>query len=208
MPLLEAHQLSRSHGRVEALRSASLSLEAGERVAVMGRSGCGKSTLLYLLGLLDTPTDGLLLFQGHDTSLLSDRQRSTLRGKHIGFVFQAFHLIPDLTLLQNVTLPLSYTKRDNDPVALLEQVGLSHRHHHYPGQLSGGELQRAAIARALVNSPSLLLADEPTGNLDQTTEQEILDLLLDLPSALLLVTHNLEVAKRCERVLHMEDGIL
>ncbi len=197
---------------VEALRGVDLEIRRGEFVAVCGPSGSGKSTLLAILGLLDRPTGGRYFLDGRDVTDLSDRELSALRNRRIGFVFQSFHLLPRLSALENAMLPLLYAgakdARDRAREAL-GRVGLLGRERHRPGQLSGGEEQRVAIARALVKRPDILLADEPTGNLDSRTGEAILDLLSEIHSAgvtLVLVTHEARVAERAERVIETLDG--
>ena len=201
---------------VEALRGVDLTIEKGAFVAVQGPSGSGKSTLLHLVGTLDRPTEGELRIAGQDVLALRGNALADFRREHIGFVFQMFYLIPEMTALENVMLPLKPYRRklafDLEARAreLLEQVGLGHRMHHYPNQLSGGEQQRVAIARALVNRPTLLLADEPTGNLDAKTGEQIMHLLETLRQeyglTILLVTHNDAIAQYADRVLHLRDG--
>jgi putative ABC transport system ATP-binding protein len=201
-------------GPVTAVRDVSLTIEAGEHIAISGPSGCGKSTLLHMLGCVDTPSRGTLRFDGRDVSRLSDGARSLLRLRHIGFVFQRFFLLPMLTAWENVELPLSeagVAKRDRRQRAreLLEYVGLAARADHRPAQLSGGEMQRVAIARALANRPRLLLADEPTGELDRATGEQIaalLDRVNTDGTALVIVTHDPALAGRARRVLAMRDG--
>lgn len=212
--MIELEAMRRTFGAVDALAGVDLKIGQGEAVAIMGRSGSGKSTLLHLLGLLDQPTSGAYRLDGHDTAALSDRARSQLRVEQIGFVFQAFHLVPQLSVLANVMLPFTY--HPNPPpdardlaIHCLERVGLAHRLDHRPTQLSGGELQRCAIARALVTSPQLILADEPTGNLDSETEQQVLSFLKELNDegiTLVVVTHDEQVAKKCDRVITLADG--
>jgi putative ABC transport system ATP-binding protein len=201
---------------VHAACDVDLALGAGESVAIVGPSGSGKTTLLQLLGALDRPTAGELLFEGRDIASLGDRALSELRLDVLGFVFQQFNLIPTLTAAQNVELALaptssSRTERRERVLGLLDSVGLAARADHVPGKLSGGEQQRVAIARALANEPHVLLADEPTGNLDSTTGSEIMDLLLSLSGdeqrrTVVIVTHDPEVAARAERVVRMRDG--
>jgi putative ABC transport system ATP-binding protein len=195
------------------LADVSLSVAAGETLAIVGASGAGKSTLLALLAGLDTPSTGKVLIAGTDLTLLDEDGRAAVRGKHVGFGFQSFHLIPSLTALENVMLPLELSgRRDarNAARAALEQVGLTPRLSHYPKQLSGGEQQRVAIARAFVTHPALLFADEPTGNLDTATGQKITDLLFHLnrtmKSTLVLVTHDRTLAARCGRTLQLDAG--
>jgi putative ABC transport system ATP-binding protein len=217
--MVEARALSKAYAlgaaRVQALRNVSLTLAEGEYVALMGPSGGGKSTLLHLLGCLDTPTSGRYWLAGQEVARLSADARARLRNRTIGFIFQSFNLLPRLSARDNVRLPLLYGGRGRAaeaPVRLaLEQVGLADRAEHRPSQLSGGQRQRVAIARALVTQPRLLLADEPTGNLDSATGQEILGLLTALCAAghtLLVVTHEAQVAACAHRVLHMRDGAL
>jgi putative ABC transport system ATP-binding protein len=203
---------------VQALRTVSFQVEAGAFVALMGPSGSGKSTLMHLLGCLDTPTHGRYQLNGRDVGHLSRRARAEVRNRHIGFVFQSFNLLPRLSTLENVMLPLLYRrpgqndeKRGEKELAelALQQVGLSDRTGHKPTELSGGQRQRVAIARALVTNPSLILADEPTGNLDSRTGADILDLLAALHEngrTIILVTHDAQVAARARRVLYMQDG--
>ena len=201
---------------VEALRSADLVIGRGEYVAVMGASGSGKSTLLHLIGLLDRPTEGTYLLDGVDVGGLSDGRRTALRGQRLGFVFQAFHLLSHRTVLENVVLAQLYSRvprrqRATRARAALERVGLGHRVGFAPTKLSGGERQRVAIARAIVSEPSLLLADEPTGNLDSVTTEAILALFDELHAdglTIMLITHDAEVARHAGRLLRMHDGEL
>jgi putative ABC transport system ATP-binding protein len=200
---------------VEALRGASLRVAAGEFVAVMGPSGSGKSTLLHLLGALDTPTAGRALFHGQDLRQMSDRQRSLLRRERIGFVFQAFNLLPTLTAAENVALPLllAGTRRAaaaKRAEAALGRVGLTGRAGHFPEELSGGEMQRVAVARALVTEPEAVLCDEPTGNLDSANSREVLALLRGLTDggrrAVVMVTHDADAAAVGDRLVRLRDG--
>jgi len=199
---------------VEALRGVDLDIEQGEYVAVMGPSGSGKSTLLNLLGCLDRPTRGRYVLGGQDISRLSDAALSEVRGRRIGFVFQSFNLIPQLTALDNIEVPLFYQglhrrERRRRGHELAERVGLGARARHKPMELSGGEQQRVAIARALSNDPLILLADEPTGNLDSKTGQEILEVFDDLSArgrTLIVVTHDEAIASRTHRTVRMADG--
>jgi len=195
-----------------ALREVSLTLRRGEFVAVVGPSGSGKSTLMNILGCLDTPTSGQYLFEGRDVSKLEDMEQARLRNREIGFVFQSFNLLPRATALDNVQLPLTYSRarqQREKAMEALDRVGLVPRAHHRPNQLSGGEQQRVAIARALVNSPALLLADEPTGNLDTKTGEEIVALIERLHGegmTVVLVTHSKEIAESAGRVVSFRDG--
>jgi putative ABC transport system ATP-binding protein len=204
----------RGASRVVALAGVSLEIRAGEKLAIMGPSGSGKTTLLSILGCLDRPSAGEHVFEGRNVAELGDDELSRLRNRSVGFVFQAFHLIPQLTVAENVEAPLLY---EGAPLAewrpralrALERVGLAHRAEHRPSELSGGEAQRAAIARALVTSPRLLLADEPTGNLDTATGEEIAALLDELNAhgaTVVLVTHNEALGRRARRVLRLRDG--
>jgi putative ABC transport system ATP-binding protein len=219
--LIEAIGLSKVYGSgpaaVHALRGIDLQVRRGEFVAIMGPSGSGKSTLLNLLGCLDRPTGGRYILDGEDVSRLSRTALADVRNRKVGFVFQSYHLLPRLTALQNVMLPLLYNRherlsageRHRRAVAALEAVGLGERLHHRPNALSGGEQQRVAIARALVNRPAILLADEPTGNLDSRAGQEILALLADLHrrgATILMVTHDPEASAHAARVIHLRDG--
>jgi len=197
-----------------ALNNVNLSVEDGEYVAIMGPSGCGKSTLLNLLGLLDGLSEGEYLFNGEEVSKYSERQRANLRKRNIGFVFQSFNLLPRASALENVELPLLYGRTPNPGKVALEalrKVGLEPRARHKPNELSGGERQRVAIARALVNDPALILADEPTGNLDSSTGEEIMRIFNQLHqegTTIILVTHEPNIADHAQRVLHMRDGRL
>jgi ABC-type lipoprotein export system ATPase subunit len=200
-------------GQVQALRGVSLDVMEGEFVAITGPSGCGKTTLLQILGALDRPTAGTLLYRGKSVSDLPDP--SIYRALEIGFIFQAFHLLPTFTALENVQMPMFETKlpvsqRKERAVTLLRSVGLGHRLGHFPAKLSGGEKQRVAIARSLANDPSVLLADEPTGNLDSENTRLILELIVGLHRernmTLVLVTHDMSVAERASRIIEMKDG--
>ena len=197
-----------------ALNGVSLTIQPGEFVAVMGPSGCGKSTLLNLLGLLDQPSEGSYQLAGQETAALGERQRAELRRGAVGFVFQSFNLIEDLTVRENVELPLLYLgaskkERAERTEAALDRVGMAHRRGHYPQQLSGGQQQRVAVARAVVAGPDLLLADEPTGNLDSANGEAVMDLLAELNAAgttIVMVTHSAIDAERAQRVVNLFDG--
>ena len=220
MTIVEAQGLTRvfpmSAGPVMAVRGASLRVDAGDYIAIGGPSGCGKSTLLHLLGCVDTPTTGTVTFEGRDTGALSDSARGRIRLTRIGFVFQRFFLLPMLTAWENIELPQSEARvpaaeRRERTRALLEYVGLSGRAEHLPSQLSGGEMQRVAVARALANRPALLLADEPTGELDEETGEHIAALFDRVHAdgtAIVVVTHNAALAQRAKTRLTMRSGIL
>jgi putative ABC transport system ATP-binding protein len=205
--------LGSAAGLVEILRGVSLAIEPGEAVALLGPSGSGKSSLLMVMGGLERPTGGRVVVAGQELGGLDENALARLRRRHIGIVFQSFHLLPTMTALENVAVPLELAgRRDAADAAraALGRVGLAHRTGHYPGQLSGGEQQRVAIARALIADPPLVLADEPTGNLDGATGRIVIDCLFEEQarrgSALLLITHDPELAGRCDRRLHLEDG--
>ncbi len=208
-------QVTSPEGMLTILDDVNLAVAAGETVAVVGASGAGKSTLLALLAGLDEPSAGAVWLEGIELSALDEDGRAAARAKHVGFVFQSFHLVPSLTALENVMLPLELAGRADargGAREVLRQVGLESRLRHYPRQLSGGEQQRVAIARAFVTRPSVLFADEPTGNLDTATGARVIQLLFDLNAAtgttLVLVTHDREIAKRCNRVIEMDAGRL
>ena len=217
-PVVEARGVSRvfpmQAGAVTALADVSLRVSAGEYLSIVGPSGCGKSTLLHVLGCVDVPTAGALRFQDRDVATLPDAERSRLRLREIGFVFQRFFLLPMLTAWENVELPqaeagIARAERRARTAELLDYVGLAARAGHRPSELSGGEMQRVAIARALANRPRLLLADEPTGELDQTTGGQVADLLDRLHhdgTAVVVVTHDAVMAERAPRLVHMRDG--
>lgn len=216
-PVIAASGLTKLYQRgreeIRALDGVSFQIEPGEFVAVVGPSGAGKSTLLNLLGAMDTPTSGSLVIAGHDLAGADDRALTRLRREKIGFVFQHFGLIPTLTVLENVLLPAVFARQRDDGQAgkLLERVGLYSRRDHRPGELSGGEMQRAAIARALINRPEILLADEPTGNLDRASGQGIIDLFQSFTRdglTVVTVTHNDDLMKAAPRQLHLLDGRL
>jgi putative ABC transport system ATP-binding protein len=202
---------------VKALQGVTLRIEAGEFVSIMGPSGSGKSTLMHLLGALDTPTSGEVYFQGKPLHLLSDRELAALRRERIGFVFQFFNLLPTLKAVENVALPLLLSGVGRSKALVpayegLERVGLDARAEHYPDQMSGGEMQRVAIARALVINPEAVLCDEPTGNLDSKTSEEILRLLQSLPEpgkrSVVMVTHDAHAATFGDRIVHIRDGLV
>lgn len=201
---------------VEALRGINLDFVEGESVAICGASGSGKSTLMNILGCLDRPTNGRYLLGGQDIAQLDDDELSVLRGQRLGFVFQNFNLIQQLTVIENIEVPLFYQsvppkQRRERAMELIERVELAHRADHRPMELSGGEQQRVAIARALVNDPIVILADEPTGNLDSTTGEVILSIFDDLRSqgrTILIVTHERAVAARCDRIVTLRDGLV
>ena len=222
MSLVDARALTKTYRMggdvVRALDGVDLQIERGELVAIIGASGSGKSTLMNLLGCLDTPSSGTYRLDGIPVEELGDEELAEVRNRHIGFVFQSFHLLARQSALDNVVLPLVYRRRDPLPAderrararAVLERVGLADRMHHKPTELSGGQRQRVAIARALVNDPALLFADEPTGNLDSKTSEEILALLVELNRKLgrtvVVVTHEPDVARRCDRTVQLKDG--
>lgn len=201
---------------IHALKSVSLTINEGEFVALMGPSGSGKSTLMNILGCLDTPTKGDYILNGINVSHMSDNQLAEVRNKEIGFVFQTFNLLPRSTSLDNVALPLIYAgagkkERDTRAQQALENVGLGNRVHHKPNELSGGQRQRVAVARALINNPSIILADEPTGNLDTKTSIEIMGLLEEIHSkgnTIILVTHEEDIAQHAHRIVRMRDGLI
>ena len=217
--MLQARQLTKEYQsgdhRLAVLRDVSFTIPDGAFVAIVGPSGSGKTTLLGLLAGLDVPTRGTVLLDGEDLSLLSEDRRAQLRGAKVGFVFQSFQLIPTLTALENVQVPLELRGDDGAPTRsreLLARVGLGDRVHHFPNQLSGGEQQRVAIARAFSNAPKLLFADEPTGNLDSETGARIVELLETLNresgTTIVLVTHDLALARRAQRVIRLADGVV
>lgn len=201
---------------VEALKSVSINIDKGEYVAFMGPSGSGKSTLMNIIGCLDTPTSGSYILNNNNVSELSENELAVIRNKEIGFVFQTFNLLPRASALENVALPLIYAgygKSERDEIALqaLENVGLGQRTDHKPNELSGGQRQRVAIARALVNNPSIILADEPTGNLDSKTSYDIMDLfqqLHDAGNTIIMVTHEDDIAHYAHRIIRLRDGLV
>lgn len=219
--LLETKNLSKhfSEGelRVDVLKGIDFSINKNESVAIIGASGSGKSTLLHLLGGLDVADTGEIVINGEDIGKLNDEQRGEMRNKHLGFIYQFHHLLPEFSALENVAMPLLIRRSNEKEVFdkandLLEKVGLAQRVQHRPGELSGGERQRAAIARALVTEPACILADEPTGNLDEKTADQVFELILELNQSLgtnlIMVTHNLELSKRVDRVVELKEGVL
>jgi putative ABC transport system ATP-binding protein len=200
--------------QTKALNKVSLHVSEGEFVAIMGPSGCGKSTLLNIIGLLDEPDGGSIQFEGKEIAHYKERQRAELRKKHLGFVFQSFNLIDELTVVENVELPLLYlgigaAERKQKVEQVLEKMQLMHRRNHFPQQLSGGQQQRVAVARAVINSPRLILADEPTGNLDSSNGNEVMELLTELNEAgttIIMVTHSEHDARYAHRVIRLLDG--
>lgn len=199
-----------------ALENVNIEIDKGEFVSVMGPSGCGKSTLLNIIGLLDSPSKGEVTIMNEQTAAMNDARLSAFRNRNIGFVFQSFHLIPSLNVLDNVTLPLAYRhgvgteERERRAREVLERLGLSHRLKHFPGQLSGGQCQRVAIARAIIGDPEIVLADEPTGNLDSRMGQEVMDILHRLNRedgrTIVMVTHNENQARTTDRIIRFFDG--
>ena len=216
-PVLRAEKISKQvsspEGTLAILADVDLSIQAGETVAIIGASGAGKSTLLALLAGLDEPTDGRIWLNGAELTALDEDGRAAVRAQHVGFVFQSFHLVPSLTAIENVMLPLELAGKSGAREAaseVLDRVGLMPRREHYPRQLSGGEQQRVAIARAFVTRPALLFADEPTGNLDSATGERIIELLFELNRAaqttLVVVTHDNAIAQRCGRTIRIDAG--
>jgi putative ABC transport system ATP-binding protein len=201
---------------LEVLKGISLDIHKNEYVALMGPSGSGKSTLMNILGCLDTPTAGNYILNGKDVSKMQDNDLAEIRNKEIGFVFQQFNLLPRLTAKENVALPLVYggmakKQRNEKAMQVLEMVGLTDRSHHKPNELSGGQCQRVAIARALVNDPSIILADEPTGNLDTSTSEEIMEIFGEIHgngNTVVLVTHEVDIANHAHRIIRLRDGIV
>ncbi|HZW60614.1 MAG TPA: ABC transporter ATP-binding protein [Candidatus Babeliales bacterium] len=221
MALIELQNISKTFDlnqtRLAVLKDINLVIDQGEMVAIIGKSGSGKSTLMHILGCLDTPSLGSYLFEGNDITHFNQRELAGIRNQKIGFVFQQFNLLDDLTALENVALPLLYAHADEaDALKQAEQIlsfmGLSERLHHHPKQLSGGQQQRVAISRALINNPKIILADEPTGNLDSKMSVEVMNLFAQLNQSnkvtIILVTHDEEIAKKAERTIHIHDGMI
>lgn len=219
MEILKIQHLSKTYGsgesRVEALRDVSFTVKQGEFVAVVGESGSGKSTLLNCIGALDSPTYGNIYIDGNELFSMKEEQRTIFRRRNIGFVFQSFQLVSELTVEQNIAFPILLDYRQPEPEKvdeILEVLGLEERRHHLPSQLSGGQQQRVAIGRALITRPKLILADEPTGNLDSKNSQDVMDLLIrasrHYQQTILMITHNMSLAASADRVLRVSDGIL
>lgn len=218
--IIETHEISRMYKMgdniVNALQSISISIDRGEYVAFMGPSGSGKSTLMNIVGCLDSPSGGTYMLNGQEVSEMTENELAMIRNKEIGFVFQTFNLLPRASALENVALPLIYAgysrdEREEMAMAALESVDLGNRHHHKPNELSGGQRQRVAIARALVNNPSIILADEPTGNLDTKTSYDIMNLfqnLHDKGNTIILVTHEDDIAHYAHRIIRLRDGLI
>ncbi len=211
--LLELEKVSKIYGNVQALKEVSFGVAEGEWVSIMGASGSGKTTLLNIIGCLDQPTSGMVRLDGIDLSSLSARQLTETRRDKIGLIFQQFHLIPHLTALENIMVAQYYHSLPDEKEALefLSRVGLAERAHHFPHQLSGGEQQRVCVARALVNYPRILLADEPTGNLDEVNEKAIIGLIQELHrdgNTIIMVTHDLEIGELAQREIHLHHGVL
>ena len=217
MHLLHAQNILKSYGQLQVLKGVSLHLNKGEVVSLVGTSGAGKSTLLQILGTLDYPDSGSVYFGQHDIILFSERQKAQFRNESLGFVFQFHHLLPEFTALENVSMPAWIGRQSRLEVMqraseLLDRLGLGARKDHKPSQLSGGEQQRVSVARALINQPKLVLADEPTGNLDTQTSEELYELIFELAEttgvSFLIATHNLELAQKAHRSFRIKDGLL
>ena len=217
--LLEAIDIKKSYqitkqNNLQVLKGINLSIYKGEIAAIVGKSGAGKSTLLHILGALDIPDSGSLIFQNKNIFTLKDKDLASFRNTEVGFVFQFHHLLPEFTVFENIQIPAMIGKKDDKAKIneILNDVGLSERANHKPSEISGGEAQRAAIARALINSPNLILADEPTGNLDTENAESVIDLIFDLRKkhnkSFIIVTHNIEFAERCDRIIKINDGVI
>ncbi|WP_180268542.1 ABC transporter ATP-binding protein [Sphingobacterium sp. 1.A.4] len=215
--MLQANNIFKSYGDLEILKGVSVSVKKGEIVSIVGASGAGKSTLLHIIGTLDKPDRGTIMLEGQDVFSLSEKQLSDFRNKHIGFVFQFHHLLPEFTALENVCIPGYIAGKDRKTVEqkgleLLEILGVKHRANHKPSAMSGGEQQRVSVARALINDPTLVLADEPSGNLDSENATALHQLFFDLRDKMqqtfIIVTHNEELARISDRTIHMRDGLI
>jgi len=213
--ILKANQIYKSFGQLPILRGVDLSVEKGEIVSIVGASGAGKSTLLHIIGTLDRPDSGQIVIDGTDVGTLNEKKLSLFRNKHIGFVFQFHHLLPEFTALENVCIPAFIANVDKKEaekraLELLERLGVEHRAHHKPSEMSGGEQQRVSVARALINQPALILADEPSGNLDSENAASLHQLFFELRASLdqtfIIVTHNEGLASISDRAIHMRDG--
>lgn len=209
----KSYQITKKN-KLNVLKGINLKIYKGEIAAIVGKSGAGKSTLLHILGTLDRPDSGQFLFEGKDVFTFSDKQLAEFRAKEIGFIFQFHHLLPEFTALENVQIAslISGNKNKENSIRILKEVGLEDRVNHKPSEISGGEAQRVAIARALINSPKIILADEPTGNLDTENAEAVIDLIFELRKKFnqtyLIVTHNEEFAQRCDRIIKISDGII
>ena len=215
--ILKANNVFKSYGDLEILKGVSISVKKGEIVSIVGASGAGKSTLLHIIGTLDRPDKGTVLIEGEDVFALNEKQLSDFRNRHIGFVFQFHHLLPEFTALENVCIPGFIAGQDKKSVEkraldLLDILGVSHRANHKPSAMSGGEQQRVSVARALINNPTLILADEPSGNLDSENATALHQLFFDLREKMqqtfIIVTHNEELARISDRTIHMRDGLI
>lgn len=215
--MIQAQGIYKSYGKLNVLKGVDVEIAQAEVVSIVGRSGAGKSTLLHILGTLDTPDQGKLIFDGIEVNKLSAKKLAAFRNQHIGFIFQFHHLLPEFTALENVCIPAFIQQKSQDAAQkkakeLLDYLGLSERMKHKPNQMSGGEQQRVVVARALINEPRIVFADEPTGNLDSNTSQELHNLIFklrdDFKQSFVIVTHNEELAKISDRRLEMEDGKL
>ncbi len=215
--MIIAEQLVKSYGDVRVLKGVDLHIEPAEIVSITGKSGAGKSTLLHILGMLDNADKGKVIINGTETNSMDEKQSAKFRNENIGFVFQFHHLLGEFTALENVCIPAYIAKKDANEVdrkakELLHHLGLSHRITHKPNQLSGGEAQRVAVARALINNPKVIFADEPTGNLDRSSSENLHNLFLELRKELgisfVIVTHNEELAKISDRIIHIDDGVI